>query len=193
MVHQERNLIPRFSVGENILLDRVARGAARPIDYRALHAEAARWLGMLGLDLDPRQPVARLNVATMQMVEIARALSLQSRVLLLDEPTASLTPHETDALLGILRRLRDQGVAIAFVSHKLEEVQALCDTVTVLRDGENACEGESLAGLGRADLVRLMIGRAEQEADPGAAGAAGRRRRWNCAASRRRPAIATST
>ena len=98
----------------------------------------------------------------MQMVEIARALSLQSRVLLLDEPTASLTRHETDALLHVLRRLRDQGVAIAFVSHKLEEVQALCDTVTVLRDGQNACDALPLAGMRREDLVRLMIGRAEQ-------------------------------
>ncbi len=175
VVHQERNLIPRFSVGENLLLDRIATGALKPVDYRAMHAEAARWLRLLDLDIDPRQPVSRLNVATMQMVEIARALSLQSRVLLLDEPTASLTPHETDALLVVLRRLRDQGVAIAFVSHKLEEVQALCDTVTVLRDGQNACDSLKLAGLHREDLVRLMIGRAEQildvgpPAEPGAA------------------------
>jgi ribose transport system ATP-binding protein len=109
----------------------------------------------------------------MQMIEIARALSLQSRVLLLDEPTASLTPHETQALFAILRQLRDQGVAIAFVSHKLEEVQALCDTVTVLRDGRNACEGLPLAGMGRADLVRLMIGRDEQAAHAKGSGAHG--------------------
>jgi ribose transport system ATP-binding protein len=167
VVHQERNLIPRFSVGENILLEKIALGTLRPIDRAALNAEAARWLRVLDLDLDPRQPVSRLNVATMQMVEIARALSLQSRVLLLDEPTASLTPHETDTLLGVLRRLRDQGVAILFVSHKLEEVQALCDTVTVLRDGQNACANSGLAGMARADLVRQMIGRAEQILDLG--------------------------
>ena len=175
VVHQERNLIPRFSVSENLLLDRVATGTVRSVDYLSLHAEAARWLRLLDLDIDPRLPVARLNVATMQMVEIARALSLQSRVLLLDEPTASLTRHETDVLLNVLRRLRDQGVAIAFVSHKLEEVQALCDTVTVLRDGQNACDALPLADLRREDLVRLMIGRAEQilelgpTATPGAA------------------------
>ena len=162
VVHQERNLIPRFSVSENLLLDRVATGSLKPIDYPALHDEAAKWLRLLDLDIDPRLPVSRLNVATMQMVEIARALSLQSRVLLLDEPTASLTRHETDALLHVLRRLRDQGVAIAFVSHKLEEVQALCDTVTVLRDGQNACDALPLSGMRREDLVRLMIGRAEQ-------------------------------
>jgi ribose transport system ATP-binding protein len=162
VVHQERNLIPRFSVGENVLLEQIAQGTGRPIGFAELHAEASRWLRTVGLDIDPRRPVTGLSVATMQMIEIARALSLRSRVLLMDEPTASLTPHETDALLAILRRLRDQGVAIAFVSHKLEEVQALCDTVTVLRDGRNACEGLPLAGMARADLVRLMIGREEQ-------------------------------
>ena len=162
VVHQERNVIPRFSVGENVLLEKIAEGTARPIRFADLHAEATKWLRMVGLDIDPRRPVAGLSVATVQMIEIARALSLRSRVLLMDEPTASLTPHETDALLAILRRLRDQGVAIAFVSHKLEEVQALCDTVTVLRDGGNACEGLPLAGMTRSDLVRLMIGRDEQ-------------------------------
>ena len=164
VVHQERNLIPRFSVGENLLLDRIALGTARPIRFGDLHEEATKWLRMVGLEIDPRRKVAGLSVAAMQMIEIARALSLQSRVLLLDEPTASLTPHETEALLGILRRLRDQGVAIVFVSHKLEEVMALCDTVTVLRDGRNACEGVPLAGMTRGDLVRLMVGRDEQVA-----------------------------
>ena len=162
VVHQERNLIPRFSVGENLLLERIALGTVRPIAFSDLHAEATRWLRMVGLAIDPRRRVAGLSVATMQMIEIARALSLQSRVLLLDEPTASLTPHETEALLAILRRLRDQGVAIVFVSHKLEEVMALCDTVTVLRDGRNACDGLPLAGMTRSDLVRLMVGRDEQ-------------------------------
>ena len=171
VVHQERNLIPRFSVGENILLDRVARAAFKPIDYDALHREAAKWLALLELHLDPRTPVSRLTVATMQMVEIARALSQQSRVLLMDEPTASLTPHETEALFRILRRLRDQGVAIVFVSHKLEEVLELCDAVTVLRDGRNACDSRPLAGMTRGDLVRLMIGRAEQSLDLGATAA----------------------
>ena len=99
---------------------------------------------------------------TQQMVEIAKALSLRSRVLLLDEPSASLTPHETIALFALLKKLRDDGVAIVFVTHKLEEVQELCDTVTVLRDGGNACDSRSMSGLGRQDLVRLMIGRNEQ-------------------------------
>lgn len=161
VVHQERNLIPRFSVGENILLDRLGGRGARPIDYAAVRAEARRWLDLLGLDLDPATPVMGLSVAKMQQVEIAKALSARSRVLLLDEPTASLTPHETVALFELLKKLRDEGASLLFVSHKLEEVGEICDRVTVLRDGQNACESRSMTGLERQDLVRLMIGRAE--------------------------------
>ena len=162
VVHQERNLIPRFSVGENIMLEQLGGRLLRPIDYAAVNADAKTWLDVLGLDLDPRTPVSRLSVAKMQMVEIAKALSLRSKVLLLDEPTASLTPHETVALFGLLRKLRQDGVSMLFVSHKLEEVEEICDTVTVLRDGRNACESRPMSGMGRQDLVRLMIGRAEQ-------------------------------
>jgi ribose transport system ATP-binding protein len=165
VVHQERNLIPRFSVGENILLEKLSEHRFRPIDYAEVHAEARRWLDMLELDLDPRIPVSQLSVAKMQLVEIAKALSLRSRVLLLDEPTASLTPHETETLFRLLGKLRDDGASLVFVSHKLEEVQEICDEVTVLRDGRNACQSRPIAGLGRQDLVRLMIGRTEQIPD----------------------------
>src|SRR5690606_24342209 len=112
-------------------------------------------------DIDPATPVSELSVAKKQLVEIAKALSLRSRVLLLDEPTASLTSSETDVLFDTLRRLRDNGVSLVFVSHKLEEVQEICDRVTVLRDGANACDSQPMEGLGRQDLVRMMIGRAE--------------------------------
>jgi len=162
VVHQERHLIPRFSIAENIFLERSSRRLFRPIDFKALALEARPWLQRLGLELDPSLPVAGLTVAKMQMVEIAKALALRSRVLLLDEPTAALTPHESDALFTALRKLRDEGVSMLFVSHKLEEVQQLCDTVTVLRDGRNVCDGQSMEALGRQDLVRLMIGRNEK-------------------------------
>ena len=165
VVHQERNLIPRFSVGENIMLERLSARMFKPIDYGAINAEARRWLDVLGLDLDPATPVSQLSVAKMQLVEIAKALSLRSRVLLLDEPTASLTTHETVALFELLKKLRDEGVSMLFVSHKLEEIQEICDQVTVLRDGKNACDSRPMAGLGRQDLVRLMIGRSEQIPD----------------------------
>jgi ribose transport system ATP-binding protein len=162
VVHQERNLVTRFSVGENILLDRLGKHALSTVDYTAIYREAERWLKMLDLDVDPRTPVSRLSVAQMQLVEIGKALSLQSKVLLLDEPTASLTPNESTVLFRILRRLRDDGVAIGFVSHKLEEVFDICDRVTVLRDGRNACDSVDLATLNRADVVQMMIGRAER-------------------------------
>jgi ribose transport system ATP-binding protein len=165
VVHQERNLIPRFSVGENIMLERLSARMFKPIDYGAINAEARRWLDVLGLDLDPATPVSQLSVAKMQLVEIAKALSLRSRVLLLDEPTASLTTHETVALFELLKKLRGEGVSMLFVSHKLEEIQEICDQVTVLRDGKNACDSRPMAGLGRQDLVRLMIGRSEQIPD----------------------------
>ena len=162
VVHQERNLIPRFSIGENIALERSNHRLLRRIDYAAIYRDARQWLDLLGVDLDPATPVSRLSVAKMQMVEIAKALALRSRVLLLDEPTASLTTHETDALFTVLRKLRDDGVSLLFVSHKLEEVQEICDQVTVLRDGTNACLNRPMAGLDRQDIVRMMIGRNEQ-------------------------------
>ncbi len=162
VVHQERNLVTRFSVGENILLDRLGRNALSRVDYASLHREAEKWLKLLDLDVDPRTIVSRLSVAQMQLVEIGKALSLQSRVLLLDEPTASLTPNESTVLFRILRRLRDDGVAIGFVSHKLEEVFDICDRVTVLRDGQNACDSADLSTLNRGDVVQMMIGRAER-------------------------------
>jgi ribose transport system ATP-binding protein len=162
-VHQERNLIPRFSVGENILLERPPTRHGL-IDYAAIDREARRWLAMLDPGIDTKAPVRSLSVAQMQIVEIAKALSLESRVLLMDEPTASITEHETQALFAVMRRLRDEGVAIIFVSHKLEEVFALCDRVTVLRDGRNAALGEPIAAMTRQRLVSLMIGRAEQAA-----------------------------
>jgi ribose transport system ATP-binding protein len=166
VVHQERNLIPRFSVAENVTLEQPpARGAF--IDRARMNADARRWLEALELPLDPDTPVERLSVAQMQLVEIAKALSLRTRILLLDEPTASITPHEAAILFGILRRLRDEGAAILFVSHKLEEVFALCDRVTVLRDGRQAALDLPLADLDRDPLVTLMIGRSERVADLG--------------------------
>ncbi len=162
VVHQERNLVTRFSVGENIMLERLGAHALSNVNYPKLHGEASHWLKLLDLDIDPRTPVSQLSVARMQLVEIAKALSLRSRILLLDEPTASLTPTESQTLFGILRKLRHDGVAIGFVSHKLEEVFDICDTVTVLRDGRNACDSAALGGLTRADVVQMMIGRAER-------------------------------
>jgi ribose transport system ATP-binding protein len=165
-VHQERNLIPRFSVGENIVLEHLPTRSGM-VDYVEVHRQARAYLDLLDRAIDTRAEVATLSVAQMQLVEIAKALSLKANLLLLDEPTASISGHEAAALFDMLRRLRAQGVAIVFVSHKLEEVLSLCDRVTVLRDGKIAAADEPIASVSRGRLVSLMIGREERVADMG--------------------------
>ena len=165
-VHQERNLIPRFSIGENIVIERMParRGL---IDYAGVHAQARHFLDMIDPAMDTRTEVRRLSVAQMQIVEIAKALSLEAGLLLLDEPTASISGHEADALFAVLRRLKAEGKAIVFVSHKLDEVTELSDRVTVLRDGKAAVAGEPIAAVSRSRMVSAMIGREEPVADLG--------------------------
>ena len=165
-VHQERNLIPHYSIAENIMLDRLPTKFGL-IDRGYMRQQAKHWLGILDLNIDPDLPVRRLSVAQMQLVEIARALSMQSRILLLDEPTASISGNEIAILFGLLRRLKDEGVAILFVSHKLEEVFELCDKVTILRDGQNACDGVLIKELDKQKIVAHMIGRDEDVSDIG--------------------------
>jgi ribose transport system ATP-binding protein len=160
-VPQERNLIPAFTVGENIVMGRTPTKGVF-VDYAAVNREAQRWLDVMGLDIAPTTVVKNLSAAQMQLVEIAKALSMENKVLLLDEPTASITPHEAEFLFEVLRGLKKRGVAILFVSHKLEEVYELCDRVTVLRDGRNACTDEPLATMDRDRLVSLMIGRTQK-------------------------------
>lgn len=159
-VHQERNLIPRFTVAENILLEHLpARMGV--VNAAALKQGALHWLRRLNLSLDPTMEVARLSVAQAQLVEIAKALSLQSRILLLDEPTASITRSEADLLFQIFRSLRDQGVALLFVSHKLEEIFDLCDRITVLRDGKTVIANQEITGLDRDQVLTYMVGRSQ--------------------------------
>lgn len=164
VVHQERNLIPRYSVAENMFLDRlpVRNGL---VQHKQMQEDAKPWLKLLDLNIDPATPVHELSVAQMQLVEIGRALSLNSKILLLDEPTASISEHESERLLAILKRLCEQGTSILFVSHKLEEVLALCDRITVLRDGKNACIDHPIAGMTKADVVAMMVGRENAVAD----------------------------
>ncbi|TMC34936.1 MAG: sugar ABC transporter ATP-binding protein [Chloroflexi bacterium] len=161
VVHQERNLIPQFTVAENILLERIPTRGVQLVDHSAINRLARPWIEMVGLDAAPATPVVELSVAQMQLVEIAKALSLQARILLMDEPTAAITPHEVGYLFRILGDLRRHNVALVFVSHKLEEVFELCDRVTVLRDGKNAAADVDVAGLDRDRLVTYMIGRAQ--------------------------------
>ncbi|WP_206502269.1 sugar ABC transporter ATP-binding protein [Streptomyces chrestomyceticus] len=156
-IHQEFNLVPRLTVAENIFLGRQPRTPLRLIDKKAMRARAAELLRRVRLDVSPDTPVAELGIARLQMVEIAKALSLRARVLIMDEPTAVLTSEEVETLFGIVRELRADGVGIIFITHHLEEIGALGDRVTVLRDGRSVAE--VAAGTDEDELIRLMVGR----------------------------------
>ena len=157
-VFQERNLVPDFSVAENLFLHKPPRRAGF-LDYDRLYADARLWLERVGLAVRPETPAGALSVAQGQLVEIARALALEAKVLLLDEPTASITEREAAVLFERLRELRDAGSAILFVSHKLDEVFALCDRMTVIRDGETILDSVPTCDLTQKDVVTAMVGR----------------------------------
>ena len=135
-IHQELNLIPDLSVAENLFVAREPRKMWGVIDDRAMIEQARNHLQKIGLDTDPRTKVKTLSVAERQMVEIAKALVVQSDILVLDEPTSALSLAETQKLFDIIRKLRDEGVAIIYISHRLEEFDQIVDRVTVLRDGK---------------------------------------------------------
>ncbi|MFI1797556.1 sugar ABC transporter ATP-binding protein [Streptomyces sp. NPDC020379] len=156
-IHQEFNLVPQLTVAENIFLGRQPRTALGLVDRRAMRARAAELLRRVRLDVSPATPVSELGVARLQMVEIAKALSLEARVLIMDEPTAVLTSEEVSTLFGIVRELRESGVGVIFITHHLEEIAALGDRVTVLRDGRSVAEVPAAAG--EDELIRLMVGR----------------------------------
>lgn len=156
-VYQEFSLVPQLSVARNIFLGREPRARFGLVDEDQLEADASALLDRFQITLDPRAEVSSLSVAQQQMVEIARALSVSARILILDEPTAVLSLHEQENLFAIMRRLRADGLLILYVSHRLEEVIAIADTVTVLRDGEKVGT-RPIGGLAIADIVAMMIG-----------------------------------
>ena len=164
VVHQERSLIPTFTAGENVLLERIVGRAARLVDREQIHRDAKPFMDMVGLAISPAHRVESLSPAQKQLIEIARALSLDTRILLLDEPTASISLNEANALLDTIRRLKARGVSILYVTHKLEEVFEICDRVTVLRDGRNVAPAASIPEMTRNQLITLMIGRGETNA-----------------------------
>lgn len=157
-VYQERNLVPAFSVAENLFLH-APPSKAGFMAHERMNAEARRWLDRVGLSLPPQTRAGTLSVAYGQLVEIARALALQAKVLLLDEPTASITEREASVLFDRLRELRDGGGAVLFVSHKLEEVFELCDRMTVIRDGQTVLDSVLRAEVTQKDIVTAMVGR----------------------------------
>jgi len=169
LVSQEIQVIPQASIAENIMLDKmITRGRTGVINWREVHRVASRYMAMVGLDLPPTEPVGPLSPAHKQLTQIAKSLASRARLLLLDEPTSSLTSHEAENLFAILRRIRDEeGVTIIFVSHKLEEVFGLADAVSVLRDGRHVAT-RPVAEVSHEAVVEMMIGRSCRDEHLGA-------------------------
>ncbi|MFF0017575.1 sugar ABC transporter ATP-binding protein [Streptomyces sp. NPDC005374] len=162
-IYQEFNLVPDLTVAENIFLGRQPRRLGM-IDRKTMEADAEVLLKRVGVNVSPRARVRELGIARLQMVEIAKALSLDARVLIMDEPTAVLTSEEVDKLFAIVRTLREDGVGIVFITHHLEEIAALGDRVTVIRDGRSV--GQVPAATPEDELVRLMVGRSIEQQYP---------------------------
>jgi rhamnose transport system ATP-binding protein len=157
-IYQELSLFPDLDVAENIFAGRQPTTSGGRIDWRRLYSQAGELLASLDVRMDLKQKARSLSIAQQQMVEIARALSINARILIMDEPTSSLTLNEVADLFRIVRRLRDEGTAIIFISHRLEELFELADRVTVLRDGYYV-DTRPMKEVTRDDLIRMMVGR----------------------------------
>ncbi|HEX4791920.1 MAG TPA: sugar ABC transporter ATP-binding protein [Actinospica sp.] len=164
-IYQEVNLVPMMSVARNLFLGREPRRFGL-VDLRRINRTAARILGEYGVRTDVTAPVHTLGLGARQMVALARAVQTDARVVIMDEPTSSLEPREVETLFGVIRTLRDRGVAVVFVSHRLDELYEICDRVTVLRDGRSVHSG-AMAALPRMELVSLMLGRDLADAGDG--------------------------
>jgi ribose transport system ATP-binding protein len=162
-IHQELNLVATMSVAENVMLGRMPTKFGM-VDKPELRRQARAALALIGLEVDVDTPVGELGIARQQLVEIAKALSINARVLILDEPTAALTRHETQALFAVMADLRARGVGMLFISHHLDEIAEVGDTVTVIRDGHFIKEVP--ASTPEDDLVKLMVGRSIEDQFP---------------------------
>jgi ribose transport system ATP-binding protein len=159
LVSQEIQVIPKSTVAENVMLDKIGRYVRRgAIDWKQVNRDAQEYVDLVGLDLPATTVVGGLSAAQKQLIMIARSLSSNARILIMDEPTSALTRHETQNLLQLLTRIKSGGVTVLFVSHKLEEVLDVADKVSVLRDG-NLIGTRPTKGLTKPDIVRMMIGR----------------------------------
>jgi ribose transport system ATP-binding protein len=166
MIHQELNLLPHLTVAQNIFIGREPRRALRFwLDERGLNGRAEELLERLHLRLDPRTKVAGLTIARQQMVEIAKALSFNAAVVIMDEPTAALTDTEIEELFRIIRHLRDDGVAIVHISHRLEELKQISDRITVMRDGHYV-DTVNTQDVAIDEIIRMMVGRTIFEFTP---------------------------
>jgi putative multiple sugar transport system ATP-binding protein len=174
IIHQELALVPHLSIAENIFLGNERRGAGGLIDWNRANAEAAQLLASVGLHENPVHPIIQLGVGKQQLVEIAKALSKKVRLLILDEPTAALNDVDSAHLLDLLRRLREQGITCIMISHKLNEITAIADSITVIRDGRTVERLDVKAGeVTQERIIRGMVGRdlhsfyPDRESNPG--------------------------
>ncbi|MFI7603403.1 sugar ABC transporter ATP-binding protein [Actinoplanes sp. NPDC049681] len=158
VIYQEPTLFPDLSVAENIAMGNPPLTRLRQVDRKAMTATAHRLFTRLGVHIDPGRPARGLSIADQQLVEIAKALSSEARILVMDEPTAALSGVEVDRLFAVTRALRDEGAAIMFISHRFEEITALCQRVTIMRDGRHVCT-EPVSELSVDDMIRRMVGR----------------------------------
>jgi ribose transport system ATP-binding protein len=163
IVHQEIQVVQDASIAENIMLDKLGSVASRGrIDWKRLNSTASQHMRAVGLNMDPGQLVRRLSAGQKQLLQIARALSAHASVILLDEPTSSLSGHEADNLFRLLEELKKQEVILLYVSHKLDEVYKISDRISVMRDGK-LIGSRRTSELPRHELIRMMIGREARE------------------------------
>jgi ribose transport system ATP-binding protein len=166
IIYQEFNLVPHLSAAENIFLGREpTRLLPGWVDFRKIYGDAEQLMASLGMRLDVRAEVRTLSVAQQQMVEIAKATSRQSRVIVMDEPSATLTEHELANLFALIRSLRERGVSVIYISHRMEEIFAIADRVTVFRDGHHIAT-RRVAEVDRDEIIRMMVGRELKESIP---------------------------
>lgn len=158
IIYQELNLIPSLTVAENIYLGRQPRNAQGLVDWKKMYADAEALLQRLGIDVNVKSKVANLSIAKQQLVEIAKAMSVDSRLVIMDEPTSSLTTREIELLFTIIRKLQQQNVAVIFISHRLEEIFEITDRITVMRDGQFIGDYPT-KDITKSQLISLIIGR----------------------------------
>jgi rhamnose transport system ATP-binding protein len=157
-IYQQPALFPTLSVAENVALGAERAGLWSRVDWRSRRERASSLLGQVGARIDPDREAGDLSMPEQQLVEIARAIGARARVLILDEPTASLSEEDTRNLFAVIRQLRSEGLGLIYISHRLEELPAIADRVTVLRDGETI-DTRAMAGVTRPELIRMMVGR----------------------------------
>lgn len=157
-VYQELNIVKLLSITDNVFIGRLEKNSLGILDYKKMHQEAKEVMASLGQDIDPEKESGAFGMGVKQMIEIARAVQLNSKLIIMDEPTSSLGEKEVEQLMDTIRRLKSQNVAILFVSHKLEELFEICDRVTVMRDGEHIITANT-TDLDNEKLINAMVGR----------------------------------